>query len=187
MLRWSIAAALLAVAPIAAAQIAAEDEARIEELIRREQAVRQVAARRDATPASGAGAVATDAIEPPVEVAAPAAPAPASASTAEFATPYAQSDGEIATPAEPDPAAPIPDGDALGGDDWQAPDPKAIAIADLGAHVGKAVRVRSLGGRTRVGRIESVGDAGVTLVSPMGGGYAKYTLPYSQITRVERL
>lgn len=185
MLRWSLAAVLLAAAPLSAAQTAAEDEARIEELIRREQAVRQVAAQRDAAPATGADAGAADTIEPDADVAAHAAPAPAA--TAEPAVPSAESDGEIAALAEPDPTAPIADTDALGGDDWPPPDPKAIAIADLGAHVGKAVRVRSLGGRTRVGRIESVGDAGVTLVSPMGGGYAKYTLPYSQITRVERL
>ena len=184
MFRWSIAAALLAAAPIVAAQTAAEDEARIEELIRREQAVRQVAAGRDATAPAAVGNVASgDVASIPANAAPAAMPATVAAPPATFADPA----GEPATPFEIDPAAPIADADALGGDDWQPHDPKAIAIADLGAHVGTAVRVRSLGGRSRVGRIESVGDAGVTLVSPMGGGYAKYTLPYSQITRVERL
>ena len=181
MFRWSIAAVLLAAVPIAAAQTAAEDEARIEELIRREQAVRQVAAGRDAPAAVGTVASGDVAA---VEVS--AAPVATPAPVAEPPSTFADAAGDPAL-VEPDPTAPISDADALGGDDWQPHDPKAIAIADLGAHVGTAVRVRSIGGRSRVGRIESVGDAGVTLVSPMGGGYAKYTLPYSQIIRIERL
>lgn len=180
MHRYLIAATLVAglsCALPAGAQSAAEDEARIEELIRREQraapASESDVSKTVHTPAAAAG-------DPAGLAATTAASGPApDGSVADAAPAGALVTIETVSDAPPEPT--------IFGDDVMPRDPKAIALADLGAHVGKPVRVRSHGGRARVGRIESVGEAGLTLTTPMGGGYAKYTLPYSQITRIERL
>ncbi|HVF62904.1 MAG TPA: hypothetical protein VNE58_02785 [Casimicrobiaceae bacterium] len=163
----------------AAAQTAAEDEARIEELIRREQRA----------PATGAASPPRGTAPGGVEAASTESPeiAPAALEHESFAEAAIGAEPAEA-PAEPAPVADAPLAEpTIFGDDVMPRDPDEIALADIGAHVGKNVRVRSHGGRARVGRIESVGDAGLTLTTPMGGGFAKYTLPYSQITRIERL
>ncbi len=166
----------------ASAQTVAEDEARIEELIRREQALKR---HREpaAAPAEATTADADDGAMPEATIGAPVADAPSAPS---FATP--------ATPAAPEPAPQAAIEPGYEVDPAFAPieapvevDPNVIAIADLAAHVGRAVRVRSHGGRQRVGVIESVERDAVTLKVAMGGGYARFSLPYSQITRIERL
>ncbi|HET9484567.1 MAG TPA: hypothetical protein VFO79_11475 [Xanthomonadales bacterium] len=169
----ALVAALLFLAPVAA-QSAAEDEARIEELIRRERARNRPAAVSADTPAAQAG-VSTAAVAAPPATGTPT-PAVAPASAPAVAT--------ASAPALPRDAPIEP---TIFGDDVMPPDPDSIAIADLAAHVGRHVRVRSHGGRSRIGRIESVGSDRLTLTTPMGGGFAKYTLPFSQITGIERL
>lgn len=168
----ALVAALLFLAPVAA-QSAAEDEARIEELIRRERARNRPVAATAETQAAQAGVptaavAASPATGTPTQTIAPAAPAVATGSA-------------LAPPRD----APIEP--TIFGDDVMPHDPDSIAIADLAAHVGRHVRVRSHGGRVRIGRIESVGGDRLTLTTPMGGGFAKYTLPFSQITGIERL
>lgn len=182
-----IAAALAAFAALPArAQSASEDAARIEVLIGLEQAAKRGGTFAPVGPGPAAAVSFAAASAPGIDAAplaaraptgVPEAPAPSDLPPAEAAGVATLADGAV-DPGEPplvyeNPAA-------------RPADPNEIALDALGHHVGQSVRVRSHGGRTRVGTIESVGAEGVTLKSPMGGGYARYTLPYSQITRVEK-
>lgn len=64
------------------------------------------------------------------------------------------------------------------------PSGATVAFEDLGKLIGYPVRVH-LGPRARVGSIERVAKDIVTLKSPMGGGYAEFTLNKRQITSIE--
>jgi len=66
-------------------------------------------------------------------------------------------------------------------------DSNVVEFADLDEHVGGYVRILSVGGRTRVGRVESVDAAGVAMTVRTGGGYATFKLPVAQIRRIERV
>lgn len=164
-----IAAALAAFAALPVlAQTAAEDAARIEVLIGLEQAAKRGGTFAPLAPAS-------DTAASPAATAAPVVAAVPDVSAVPDAATFA--DGAV-DPGEPALVYENPEA--------QPADPNVIALDALERHVGESVRVRSHGGRTRIGTIESVGAQGVTLKSPMGGGYARYTLPYSQITRIEK-
>ena len=170
------------------AQTAAEDEARIEELIRRELALRgkPAAPAGEVEPAVVGGASAPIESAPvggasaPTE-APPIEPAVVGGASAPIATPIGAEAPPTNSPAAEPPAEPTIFADMT------PRDPAEIAIRDLAAHAGRIVRVRSVGGRTHVGRIESVGSDAVTLRIKIAGGYAMFDLSFAQIATVTRL
>jgi hypothetical protein len=62
----------------------------------------------------------------------------------------------------------------------------AIEFDDLPKLVGYSIRVH-IGPRVRVGSVEKADKRAVTMKSPMGGGFAQFTLSRAQIDAIEIL
>lgn len=202
--------ALAACAPAAVAQEAlrqaAEDEARIEALLRVDAVDETESLAPDAALDDDAGRAtnpAADPAAPTASAAAPSSDAVPPAATASSTSPPASTaadrlralttkpaaapvDQPTATApsaaAEAEPLAAFAEDEPL----EPLPDPAEIAFADLKSHVGRAVRITSIGGRARIGRVESVDADGVNLRVRAGGGYAQFKLPASQIASIRR-
>ena len=61
----------------------------------------------------------------------------------------------------------------------------AVAFEDLAKMTGRSVRIRTTGGRTRVGVVQGVERNEVRLRSRLRGGYAEFTLVRKQIVGIE--
>ena len=61
----------------------------------------------------------------------------------------------------------------------------AVAFEDLAKMTGRSVRIRTTGGRTRVGVVQGVERNEVRLRSRLRGGYAEFTLARKQIVGIE--
>ena len=60
-----------------------------------------------------------------------------------------------------------------------------LAFDDLERMKGRAVRLRTTGGRTREGEVQEVRKNEVWLRSRLGGGYAEFALSRKQIVEIE--